>query len=95
LDRNLIRFTMNTDCMEPLIRAKDKIIVNPDLTLEDGNIVIVKFHNHFIIGRLERDRGAAALISENPRYAGRYFNSDSARDLCYCGTVVEVRRKTR
>ena len=95
MDSKLIRFTMNTGSMEPLIRARDKIIVNPDLSLKDGNIVIVKFHDHFIIGRLAREKGAAVLVPENSQYAARYFNPDSARDLRYYGTVVEVRRKTR
>ena len=51
------------------ILSGDKVVVRPQATAEDGEIVVARLEDEATVKRLSRKNGEIWLLPENPNYA--------------------------
>lgn len=85
------------DSMAPTIPDNSLVIVNTNLTIESGDIVIVQINSdsEALCKRVQKYNDGLSLISDNPVYEPIYYTSKEVQKLPvrFIGKCTEVRKK--
>jgi DNA polymerase V len=73
------------------IYDNDLLIVDPDATIENGNIIVAKVAGEPFVKRYTNISGIITLLSENPKYAPYTITNDTPFEII--GKVVRIVRE--
>ncbi len=75
LNRDLVRHPLATyyvrvegDSMEPLIHAGELLVVDRMAETKDGDVVVARVGEEFVVKRLHTEDGSIRLVSDNTAY---------------------------
>lgn len=85
------------DSMAPTIPDNSLVIVNSNLQIESGDIVVAQVNSDHeaLCKRVKKYKDGLSLISDNPAYPPLYFTAQQVQELPvrFVGKCTEVRKK--
>ena len=85
------------DSMAPTIPDNSLVIVNSNLQIESGDIVVAQVNSDHeaLCKRIKKYEDGLSLISDNPAYPPLYFTAQQVQELPvrFVGKCTEVRKK--
>lgn len=94
-DKDVFALRIKGDSMSPRIMDGDVVLVDQNISPEDGDVVIALVGDEATCKILKKTHGNVTLVPFNAAYPPFVYTGDEARDLRVLGVVVESRHEWR
>lgn len=92
-EKNVFALRIKGDSMSPRIMDGDLVLVHPQTSAEDGDLVIALIDGEATCKILKRSHNTITLVPFNPAFAPFIYSGTDAEDLKILGKVVESRHE--